>query len=248
MSFTNRVLSLLVSSFILLCFCQNSSWKNPKCLNVNVKLHSPFAFLLRKKLCICDRTRLVKNYHVRINDVAFGFPNHWSCKDIRHLLYLTCSKISDKYVDYEVTCLLLSAKAISVEMSGLWETRDKTFETWICPLVYVLIGYCDDIVLRYPLSSFILECLILVRFLGFLLLYFIDDLIQYMYIFPFRLCQDIVFLKAEVAELLLPNVFVNLAGRKDLDICKLISLKVFFFFNCCLIIYMILVVFLNCRI
>ncbi|KAM7471306.1 hypothetical protein LguiA_009489 [Lonicera macranthoides] len=83
-----------------------------------------------------------------------------------------------------------NAKSISVEMSGLWETRDKTFETWICPLVYALIGYCDDIVLR--------------------------------------LCQDIVFLKAEVAELLLPNVFVNLAGRKDLDfdICKLISFKV----------------------
>ena len=44
----------------------------------------------------------------------------------------------------------------------------------------------------------------------------------------FRLCQDIVLLKAEVAELLLPNVIVNLAGRKDLavDLCKLISSQV----------------------
>ncbi|XP_010663180.1 serine/threonine-protein kinase ATM isoform X4 [Vitis vinifera] len=43
-----------------------------------------------------------------------------------------------------------------------------------------------------------------------------------------RLCQDIVLLKAEVAELLLPNVIVNLAGRKDLavDLCKLISSQV----------------------
>lgn len=45
----------------------------------------------------------------------------------------------------------MSAKAVSVEMPGLWETRDKTFETWICPLAYTLIGYCNDVVLRYPL-------------------------------------------------------------------------------------------------
>ncbi|KAI9087642.1 hypothetical protein K1719_030512 [Acacia pycnantha] len=40
-----------------------------------------------------------------------------------------------------------------------------------------------------------------------------------------RLCQDIVFVKAEVAELLLPSIFVNIAGRKDVDIDlhKLIS-------------------------
>lgn len=44
----------------------------------------------------------------------------------------------------------------------------------------------------------------------------------------FRLCQDIVLLKFEVAELLLPNVMVNLAGQKDLDVdlCKLISSQV----------------------
>lgn len=43
-----------------------------------------------------------------------------------------------------------------------------------------------------------------------------------------RLCQDIVLLKSEVAELLLPNVMVNLARKKDLDVdlCKLISLQV----------------------
>ncbi|KAK9278063.1 hypothetical protein L1049_027621 [Liquidambar formosana] len=83
-----------------------------------------------------------------------------------------------------------NAEAISLDKSTIWKTHDKTFEMWICPLVYALIGYCDDMILR--------------------------------------LCQDIVLLKAEVAELLLPNVFVNLAGRKDLDfdIHKLISLQV----------------------
>lgn len=42
-----------------------------------------------------------------------------------------------------------------------------------------------------------------------------------------RLCQDIVFLKPEVAELLLPSIFVNIAGRKhvDIDLHKLISLQ-----------------------
>lgn len=54
----------------------------------------------------------------------------------------------------------------------------------------------------------------------------------------FRLCQDIVMLKAEVAELLLPNVVVNLAGRKnlDIDLCRIISLQVIYsqtiMFNC----------------
>ncbi|XP_058227343.1 serine/threonine-protein kinase ATM isoform X4 [Rhododendron vialii] len=82
-----------------------------------------------------------------------------------------------------------SAEAISLEKSTLWKTHEKNFETWICPLVYALIGYSDDIILR--------------------------------------LCQDIVMLKSEVAELLLPNVVVNLAGRKnlDIDLCRIISLQ-----------------------
>ncbi|KAL3824832.1 hypothetical protein ACJIZ3_020861 [Penstemon smallii] len=48
-----------------------------------------------------------------------------------------------------------------------------------------------------------------------------DDLIL-------RLCQDIVLVKSEVAELLFSNVIVNVAGRKDsdVDLCKVISLKV----------------------
>ncbi|GMY24943.1 serine/threonine-protein kinase ATM isoform X1 [Fagus crenata] len=71
------------------------------------------------------------------------------------------------------------AEAISLENSTVWVTRGKTFEMWICPLVYTLIGFCNDVILR--------------------------------------LCQEIVLLKAEVAELLLPSVIVNLAGRKDLD-------------------------------
>ncbi|KAI5683411.1 hypothetical protein M9H77_04639 [Catharanthus roseus] len=80
--------------------------------------------------------------------------------------------------------------AISLENSTIWKASGKTFERWICPLVYALIGYSDDIIIR--------------------------------------LCQDIVLVKSEVAELLLPNVIVNLAGRKDLDVdlCKLITSQV----------------------
>ncbi|KAK9073522.1 hypothetical protein SSX86_007846 [Deinandra increscens subsp. villosa] len=79
---------------------------------------------------------------------------------------------------------------LSIEKTGTWVTSGKTFETWICQLVYALIYFCDDTILR--------------------------------------LCQDIVLLKAEVAELLLSNVLVNLAKRKnlDIDLCKLISVKV----------------------
>ncbi|KAF5476799.1 hypothetical protein F2P56_003496 [Juglans regia] len=72
------------------------------------------------------------------------------------------------------------AEAISLEKSTLWVTHGKTFEVWICQLVYSLIGYCNDVILR--------------------------------------LCQEIVLLKSEVAELLLPSIVVNLAGRKDMDV------------------------------
>ncbi|PIN15510.1 Non-specific serine/threonine protein kinase [Handroanthus impetiginosus] len=83
-----------------------------------------------------------------------------------------------------------NAKPISIEDSTVWTTFDKTFDAWICPLVYAMISYCDDLILR--------------------------------------LCQDIVLVKFEVAELLFSDVIVNLAGRKDsdVDLCKVISLKV----------------------
>ncbi|XP_038683516.1 serine/threonine-protein kinase ATM isoform X2 [Tripterygium wilfordii] len=81
------------------------------------------------------------------------------------------------------------AEEISLEKSTVWETHGKTFEKWMCPLVYSLIGFCNDVILR--------------------------------------LCQDIVLLKAEIAELLLPSVVVNLAARKDMHVGlhKLISMQ-----------------------
>ncbi|GFP92353.1 serine/threonine-protein kinase atm [Phtheirospermum japonicum] len=82
------------------------------------------------------------------------------------------------------------AKSVSIEDSTVWSTCDKSFETWICPLVCAMISYCDDLILR--------------------------------------LCQDIVLVKSEVAELIFTNVIVNIAGRKesDIDLCKVISSKV----------------------
>ncbi|KAI9381278.1 hypothetical protein POPTR_015G076650v4 [Populus trichocarpa] len=81
------------------------------------------------------------------------------------------------------------AEAISLEESIIWETCNKTFQMWICPLVYSLISYCNDVILR--------------------------------------LCQDIVLLKAEVAELLFPSVIKDLAFQKDIDVDlhKVISLQ-----------------------
>ncbi|KAK7354055.1 hypothetical protein VNO80_19511 [Phaseolus coccineus] len=81
------------------------------------------------------------------------------------------------------------AEAISLEKSTAWVTNGKTFEMWICPLVYSLIVYCSDVILR--------------------------------------LCQDIIMLKGEVAEFLLPSIFVNITTRKDLeiDLHKLICLQ-----------------------
>ncbi|KAJ1384473.1 PIK-related kinase [Sesbania bispinosa] len=80
-------------------------------------------------------------------------------------------------------------EAISLEKSTVWVTDGKSFAMWICPLVYSLVVYCNDVILR--------------------------------------LCQDMVLFKAEVAELLLPSILVNIAARKDLDIDlhKLISLQ-----------------------
>ncbi|KAB2013879.1 hypothetical protein ES319_D09G187000v1 [Gossypium barbadense] len=72
------------------------------------------------------------------------------------------------------------AEDIFLEKSTTWVTHGKTFEMWICPVVYSLVGCCTDVILR--------------------------------------LCQDVVLLKPEVAELLLPSVVVNLAGRKDIGV------------------------------
>ncbi|CAI9106195.1 OLC1v1005280C2 [Oldenlandia corymbosa var. corymbosa] len=85
---------------------------------------------------------------------------------------------------------LRSSETFSLEHTADWNTQGKTFDMWICPLVYALTSYCNDIILR--------------------------------------LCRDLVLVKSEVAELLLPSVMVNLAGRKDLDVdlCKVISLQV----------------------
>ncbi|RDY13104.1 Serine/threonine-protein kinase ATM, partial [Mucuna pruriens] len=41
------------------------------------------------------------------------------------------------------------AEAIPLEKSTVWATDGKTFEMWICPLVYSLIVYCNDVILRY---------------------------------------------------------------------------------------------------
>ncbi|XP_027337565.1 serine/threonine-protein kinase ATM [Abrus precatorius] len=96
-------------------------------------------------------------------------------------------EVHSKGVNFELVENLLldldrksKAEAISLEKSTVWATDGKTFEMWICPLVYSLIVYCNDVILR--------------------------------------LCQDVVLFKAEVAELLLPSIFVNIAARKDLDV------------------------------
>ncbi|XP_052731784.1 serine/threonine-protein kinase ATM isoform X5 [Vigna angularis] len=80
-------------------------------------------------------------------------------------------------------------EATSLEKSTVWVTDGKTFEMWICPLVYSLIAYCSDAILR--------------------------------------LCQDIIMFKGEIAEFLLPSIFVNITARKDLeiDLHKLISMQ-----------------------
>ncbi|GLJ18554.1 hypothetical protein SUGI_0330040 [Cryptomeria japonica] len=84
----------------------------------------------------------------------------------------------------------LTNKVIPLEAACLWQTHGKTFEEWICTLVYSLIHHTDDIILR--------------------------------------LCQDIVQVKAPLAELVFPHVLGNLAGRSDMSthVCKLVSTQV----------------------
>lgn len=119
----------------------------------------------------------------------------------------------------------ITAEAISLENSALWKTQDKTFDMWICPLVYGLIGYCDDIVFRYLLLTCIPSHLVTSKPFSFA-----REFSNLKFPCLFRLCQDVVLAKSEVAELLFPSVMVNLAGRKDLDVdlCKLISFQVVF--------------------
>lgn len=77
--------------------------------------------------------------------------------------------------------------------------------------------------------------------------YWIDSFPLSSFRAPFRLCQDIVLMKAEVAELLLASIIVNLAGKKDMDVdlYKLISLQVVSLFNFCLFTVVFMVVLLH---
>ncbi|KAI4336143.1 hypothetical protein L6164_014710 [Bauhinia variegata] len=109
----------------------------------------------------------------------------------RSLIEVHSKGVNNELVENFLSDLERKSKveAYSLEKSTVWVTQGKSFDMWICPLVYSLIVYCNDVILR--------------------------------------LCQDISLLEAEIAELLLPCIFVNLAGRKDLDIDlqKLISLQ-----------------------
>lgn len=64
-------------------------------------------------------------------------------------LDLFISPLNIKYFIYS-----LSVDVVSLENSAVWETENKTFEMWICPLVHSLIGYCDDVILRYMIPTF----------------------------------------------------------------------------------------------
>ncbi|XP_047965261.1 serine/threonine-protein kinase ATM [Salvia hispanica] len=57
-------------------------------------------------------------------------------------------------------------KSISIEDSTMWTTTDKTFEGWICPLVYALIRLCQDIVLVKSEVSELLFSTIVVNIAG----------------------------------------------------------------------------------
>lgn len=56
---------------------------------------------------------------------------------------------------------ILSTEAFSLEKSSVWVSQGRTFEMWVCPLVYALIGYCNEVIvfllpidiLRVPKSS-----------------------------------------------------------------------------------------------
>ncbi|XP_050879903.1 serine/threonine-protein kinase ATM isoform X2 [Lathyrus oleraceus] len=105
-------------------------------------------------------------------------------------------KALQSFDSYQKSLVEIHSKGVNIELVENFlldldrKSKDgKSFETWVCPLVYSLIVYCNDVVLR--------------------------------------LCQDMVLLKAEAAELLLPSIFVNIAARKDMeiDLHKLISLQ-----------------------
>lgn len=77
-----------------------------------------------------------------------------------HSVFLFCGW--DLFYALQIINLtFITAEAISVESTTVWETNDKTFEKWICPLVYSLIGHSNDVILRFFViffSSFVVAC------------------------------------------------------------------------------------------
>lgn len=116
-----------------------------------------------------------------------------------------------------------AAEATSLESSTLWSTDEKTFETWICPLVHALIGYCNDTIIRWVSS-------LKEQLSHFLCLAWMIYILHENFPYSSRLCQEIVLVKSEVAELLFPEVITNLSRRTDVavDLGQLICTKVLF--------------------
>ncbi|CAN1347706.1 Serine/threonine-protein kinase ATM [Linum perenne] len=64
-------------------------------------------------------------------------------------------EIHSKGVDTDVVEKFLTdfdkkykAEAVPLDDSTLWSTSNKSFEMWICPLVFSMLGFCDDVILR----------------------------------------------------------------------------------------------------
>lgn len=66
----------------------------------------------------------------------------------KYVFFFPSVKVVLKFGHVVTYLILLSGQAITIEKTSTWETRDKTFETWISQLVYALIYFCDDTILR----------------------------------------------------------------------------------------------------
>lgn len=85
---------------------------------------------------------------IPIHSKADGFSSQFTLICICLFVALLLNSLFCYWLTVVYATWISSVEAFSLENSTVWMTHDKSFEMWICPLVYSLTVYCNDVILR----------------------------------------------------------------------------------------------------
>ncbi|CAI0398621.1 unnamed protein product, partial [Linum tenue] len=109
---------------------------------------------LLKKYLMDDSVRIVDMASQAIQGILSTEKGHRAVHSFdsyeRSLIEIHSNGVDTKVVEKFLTDLdkKFKVEAVPLQDSTLWNTSRKTFEAWICPVVYSMLGFCNDTILR----------------------------------------------------------------------------------------------------